>query len=102
MSITEPAGWDLIAKAGSTDDKTFAPDALPPREKALAILDAYLEAMKFRNCRVNGDYLKSLGLGGAVIATTIRSIPAPDRSGVNSEAGTQFFAPAPGFQLARG
>ncbi len=62
VSIAAPAGWDLIAKAGSTDDKTFAPDALPPREKALAILDAYLEAIKFRNCRVNGDYLKSLGL----------------------------------------
>jgi endoglucanase len=60
VSVAKPAGWDLIAKAGSVD--TIEPDALPPRAQALAILDAYLEAVKFKNCRVNGDYLSSLGL----------------------------------------
>ena len=35
---------------------------LPPREQALAILNAYLEAAKFENVRINGSYLNSLGL----------------------------------------
>ena len=35
---------------------------LPPREAAQTILDAYLEAAKFSNVRVNADYLASLGL----------------------------------------
>jgi endoglucanase len=62
VSVAKPQGWDLIAEAGSTDDKTLDPGELPPRAQAQAILDAYLEAIKFKNCRVNGDYLKSLGL----------------------------------------
>ena len=41
-------GWDLIANAGSADDAV-----LPPRQQAQAILDAYLEAAKFKNVRVN-------------------------------------------------
>ena len=57
VTIAKPPGWDLIAAAGSSDDAV-----LPPREKAQAILDAYLEAAKFRNVRVNADYLHSLGL----------------------------------------
>ena len=36
--------------------------SLPPREQAQAILDAYLEAAKFSNDRVNTGYLSSLGL----------------------------------------
>jgi endoglucanase len=60
ISIAKPAGWDLIAGAGSAD--AFEPGSLPPREQALTILNAYLEAAKFGNGRVNGDYLNSLGL----------------------------------------
>jgi endoglucanase len=60
VSIAKPQGWDLIARVGSTD--TIDPGALPSRERALAILDAYLEAAKFKNVRVNGAYLNSLGL----------------------------------------
>ena len=59
VSIQKPAGWDLIANAGSADVK---PESLPPREQALAILNAYLEAARFENVRVNGGYLDSLGL----------------------------------------
>jgi endoglucanase len=62
VSIAKPAGWDLIANAGSTDAKVFEPGALPPRAQALAILNAYLQAAKFENGRVNSDYLNSLGL----------------------------------------
>ena len=57
VSIQEPPGWDLIADAGGVRN---AP--LPPREQAQSILDAYLEAARFRNVRVNADYLSSLGL----------------------------------------
>jgi hypothetical protein len=44
------------------DAKAFEPGSLPPREQALAILNAYLEAAKFENGRINGSYLNSLGL----------------------------------------
>ena len=60
VSIAKPAGWDLIAQVGSSD--TIDPAAQPPRGEALKILNAYLEGVKFKNVRVNGDYLKSLGL----------------------------------------
>jgi hypothetical protein len=60
VSIAQPPGWELIATAGSHD--TIDQAALPPRREALKILDAYLEAAKFENTRINGDYLKSLGL----------------------------------------
>lgn len=56
VSIREPEGWGLIAAAGSGDARR------PPRDQALSILDAYLEAAKFGNVRINGDYLASLGL----------------------------------------
>jgi endoglucanase len=59
-SIAKPAGWDLIARVGSSD--TIDPATLPPREEALKILNAYLEAAKFQNVRINGAYLNSLGL----------------------------------------
>jgi endoglucanase len=62
VSIQKPAGWDLIAGVGSSDAKAIKADALPPRERALAILRAYLEAAKFENGRINTSYLSSLGL----------------------------------------
>jgi len=61
VSIREPAGWHLIARAGSTAAAT-ALDPPLPREQALAILNAYLEDARFANVRVNKDYLVSLGL----------------------------------------
>jgi len=62
ISVEKPAGWDLIANAGSAAPGSLTPDALPPRERAQAILDAYLDAIRFENDRVNAGYLKSLGL----------------------------------------
>jgi len=61
VSIREPAGWNLIARAGSAT-AAAAPDAGVRREQALTILNAYLEAARFANVRVNKDYLASLGL----------------------------------------
>jgi len=62
VSIQKPAGWDLIANAASSDVGALEPGSLPSREQAQAILNAYLEALKFSNGRVNGSYLSSLGL----------------------------------------
>jgi endoglucanase len=62
VSITKPAGWELIAEAGSRDITDLQPSSLPARAQAKAILDAYLEAAKFKNDRVNAGYLQSLGL----------------------------------------
>ncbi|MGC2590303.1 MAG: cellulase family glycosylhydrolase, partial [Xanthobacteraceae bacterium] len=56
-TIQKPPGWDLIAVAGSAENPS-----LPPPDQAQAILDAYLEAAKFQNVRVNAGYLRSLGL----------------------------------------
>jgi hypothetical protein len=50
----------LVAQVGSHD--TIDPATLPPRAEALKILDAYLEAIKFQNVRINAGYLESLGL----------------------------------------
>ena len=57
VSIAKPAGWDLIADAGSAEHP-----ALPSRQQAQSILDAYLQAVRFSRIRVNADYLHSLGL----------------------------------------
>jgi endoglucanase len=57
VSIEKPPGWDLVADVGSSDKAV-----LPPREQAQAILQDYLEAAKFKNVRVNANYINSLGL----------------------------------------
>ncbi len=62
VTIEKPAGWDLIAAAGGADAATLAPASLPSRQQAQAILNAYLEAAKFSNVRINAGYLNSLGL----------------------------------------
>jgi endoglucanase len=62
VSIQSPPAWGLVAKAGSVDASELTAASLPPRGEAQAILNAYLEAAKFRNVRVNADYLNSLGL----------------------------------------
>jgi len=61
-SIQKPDGWDLIAKAGSVSKAELERSGLPDSEQAQTILDAYLEAAKFRNVRINRSYLTSLGL----------------------------------------
>jgi endoglucanase len=62
VSIEVPAGWDLILEAERSIIEATSPQGLPSRDEAQTILDAYLDAAKFQNVRVNGDYLKSLGL----------------------------------------
>jgi len=62
ISIQKPAGWDLIASAESSNVSSLNPGAFLFRDQALAILNAYLEAARFSNGRINGGYLNSLGL----------------------------------------
>jgi len=62
VSVPEPKGWDLIAAAGSVAPDELSSISLPPRQQARSILDAYLDAARFANGRVNGSYLNSLGL----------------------------------------
>jgi endoglucanase len=57
VSIERPPGWDLVADVGSSNNAV-----LPSREQAQAILQDYLEAAKFKNVRINANYMKSLGL----------------------------------------
>lgn len=57
VTIRQPADWDLIARAAATGGAV-----LPPREQAQSILNAYLEAAKFKNLQINAGYLHSLGL----------------------------------------
>jgi hypothetical protein len=62
VSILKPEGWDVIARAGSGSLAAIGADAPSLRERAQAILDAYLQAATFGNGRVNAGYLRSLGL----------------------------------------
>ncbi len=62
VSIQKPAGWDLIANVGSSDMHAPEATSFPFRQQAQAILDAYLEAARLRNGRINAGYLTSLGL----------------------------------------
>jgi endoglucanase len=57
VTIRKPAHWDLIANAAGSESAT-----LPAPGQAQAILDAYIEAAKFKNVQVNAGYLYSLGL----------------------------------------
>jgi endoglucanase len=62
ISIRKPEGWDLVAQAGGANFGSGNPRPLRRHDKAQAILDAYLEAIKFENGHVNVEYLNSLGL----------------------------------------
>ena len=58
----EAGGMGLDCRSRQRDVSTLKATPLPPRAQAKAILDAYLDAAKFKNDRINAGYLKSLGL----------------------------------------
>ncbi|MFY8113391.1 MAG: glycoside hydrolase family 5 protein [Rhabdaerophilum sp.] len=60
-SIRQPEGWAKMAALGSMPVPDLARAGLT-REEARRILDAYLEAMLFRNVEIRPCYLRSLGL----------------------------------------
>ncbi|MFL6337185.1 MAG: glycoside hydrolase family 5 protein [Pyrinomonadaceae bacterium] len=64
VSITKPADWDAVAAFADQPRTTFEEvrKSRPPQAQVGRALAAYLEQIKFKNCRVNGGYLKALGL----------------------------------------
>jgi len=64
VSINKPADWDAVAAFADHPRTTFEDvrKNRPPREQVERALAEYLEQVKFRNCKVNGGYLKALGL----------------------------------------
>lgn len=62
VSIPRPADWHMIVQAGSGALSATDPVAPAVRERARAVLKAYLEGTKLRNARINTGYLASLGL----------------------------------------
>jgi endoglucanase len=63
-SIKKPEGWDEVIKFSEASRATFEEvrKAKPPREKVNQALKEYLEQIKLANCKINEEYLKSLGL----------------------------------------
>jgi len=63
-SVKKPADWDEIVKFAESPRLTFEDvrKARPPKEKIDRALREYLENIKFANCKINEEYLKSLGL----------------------------------------
>jgi endoglucanase len=64
VSINSPADWDTIVNYAEGPRITFEDvrKNRPAKERVHKALNDYLEHIKFANCRINGGYLKSLGL----------------------------------------
>jgi GNAT superfamily N-acetyltransferase len=64
LSIKKPADWDAIVAYADHPRTTFADVRAnrPPKEAVRRALAAYLEGVKFQNCKVNRGYLTALGL----------------------------------------
>jgi aryl-phospho-beta-D-glucosidase BglC (GH1 family) len=63
-SVKKPAEWDAIIAFADQPRTTFEEvrKNRPPKEKIEKALADYLEQIRFRNCEINGGYLKALGL----------------------------------------
>jgi hypothetical protein len=63
-SVKKPAEWDAIIAFADQPRTTFEEvrKNRPPKEKVEKALAGYLEQVRFRNCDINGGYLKALGL----------------------------------------
>jgi len=64
VSITMPAGWNAIRTFANSPRTTFDEirTARPDQAAARQALNDYLEAIKFKNCAPNREYLQALGL----------------------------------------
>lgn len=60
VSVQPPEGWDEISAVGDASSPAAAPPVPPAR--AAAILNAYLDAIRFDHVAINRGYLLSLGL----------------------------------------
>jgi aryl-phospho-beta-D-glucosidase BglC (GH1 family) len=63
-SVRKPAEWDAIITFADHPRTTFEDvrKNRPPKEQVAKALAGYLEQIKFKNCEINGGYLKALGL----------------------------------------
>jgi endoglucanase len=63
-SIKKPEDWDEVVKFSETSRATFEEirKARPAKDRIDKALRDYLEQIKFANCKINEEYLKSLGL----------------------------------------
>jgi endoglucanase len=64
VSINAPAEWGAVTAFADNPRTTYEEvrKNRPPKEMIEKALSAYLEQIKFSNCRVNRGYLKALGL----------------------------------------
>jgi hypothetical protein len=63
-SVPEPAGWKAVS-AFSVAVRTHYADmrkGAPPQAQAQAALDELLANVRLEKCRINGEYLRALGL----------------------------------------
>lgn len=63
-SIVLPEGWELISNYLESDRSNFAAirENRPDQQECRNILDKYLEAVLFDNCKINASYINALGL----------------------------------------
>ncbi|MCL5027804.1 MAG: glycoside hydrolase family 5 protein [Bacteroidetes bacterium] len=64
VSINQPDGYNKIIDYANTNRQTFEEirKALPNRDTVMKATEEYLNNIKLKNCKVNEDYLKALGL----------------------------------------
>lgn len=64
VSIVPPKDYELIINFANKFDVSYGyiRDNKPDQEKIKTILNQYLENIKLKNCFINSDYLKALGL----------------------------------------
>jgi endoglucanase len=63
-AITAPAEWGSVVAFADHPRASFEEvrNNRPPKEAVARALGAYLENIKFKNCKINEGYLKALGL----------------------------------------
>ena len=63
-SINKPADWDAIVAFADHPRMSFEEvrNNRPPKEKIDKALAAFLEQIKFKNCKINEGYLRAIGL----------------------------------------
>ncbi|QQS35404.1 MAG: cellulase family glycosylhydrolase [Ignavibacteriales bacterium] len=64
VSVNQPENFDLIIEFADKNDLSysFIRDNRPDFEKVKTALKQYLENCKLKNCEVNNEYIKALGL----------------------------------------
>ncbi len=66
VSINQPDSYDKIIAYANTNKQTFEEirKALPDKDIVKKVTEEYLNNIKLKNCKVNEEYIKALGLKG--------------------------------------